>query len=352
MSLNKISALFSCLLLSTAIHAAPKFWTWTEYNKNKDWEAYFEQMKDVGITGFIMGGDRAAFEHVIPIADKVGVDVYAWMWILNNRPLAKAHPEWLDYNQRGESIQDKKAYVEYYKFLNPAIPEVQDAIVQQVEEIARIEGLKGVCLDYCRFVDAILPTTLWKKYDVVQDRVLPEWDYGYHPQMIARFKQKYGYDPREQENPALDGKWGQFRMDQVNELVAKLKGVTYKHGVELTASPFPTPKMSRRMVYQDWGTWPLDRSFAMIYDGFYDGDLNWIAGCIQDCRRDMDPKAKLYFGLHVPSYKEDRGFDVYDAMQTAFDHGAEGIAFFALGDLLKNDRHRLKAFIQAHSKTQ
>ncbi|WP_372808513.1 hypothetical protein [Pontiella sp.] len=298
MLLNKITILFSCLFLGATAHAAPKFWTWTGYNKNKDWEAYFGEMKAVGVTGFIMTRDKAAFEQVIPIADQVGVDVYAWMWILNNRSLAQEHPEWLDYNQKGESLREKKAYVDYYKFLNPAIPQVQDAIVQQVEEIASIEGLKGVSLDYCRFVDAILPTTLWKKYDVVQDRVYPEWDYGYHPVMIGRFKETHGYDPRRQENPALDETWRQFRMDQVNELVFKLKAVTRKHGVELTASPFPTPGMSRHMLYQDRGKWPLDRSLAMIFDGFYDGNLD--CRLRQDCRRDMDPNEKLYFGVFVP----------------------------------------------------
>ncbi|WP_372808511.1 hypothetical protein [Pontiella sp.] len=42
--------------------------------------------------------------------------------------------------------------------------------------------------------------------------------------------------------------------------------------------------------------------------------------------------------------KEDRGFDVFDAMQTAFDNGAVGVAFFSLDPLLKNDRERHKDF--------
>ncbi len=347
---KQLTLLAVMLLMSASVLAKPKFWTWTGYEAERDWHAYFAEMKDIGITGIILGANKAEYEHVIPIAKSHGIDIYAWLWIMNNRPLAAEHPEWLDYNRNGESIKDKKAYVDYYKFLNPAIPEVQEAIVKQVEEIASIKGLKGISLDYCRYVDAILPTTLWKNYDVVQDKVYAEWDYGYHPYMLELFQKEYGYDPREQEDVNADKKWHQFRMDKVNEVVFKLDSLTKKYGIELTASPFPTPEMSRRMVYQDWGAWPLDRAFAMIYDEFYHGDLEWIADNVSEARRDMDADGALYFGLYAPGYANDRGFDVYEAMDTAIANGAEGIAFFAPDELIKSDKDRLKAYIKKTTK--
>ena len=47
-----------------------------------------------------------------------------------------------------------------------------------------IEGLESVHLDYVRFPDVILGADLQPKYGIVQDKELPEYDYGYHP--IAR----------------------------------------------------------------------------------------------------------------------------------------------------------------------
>ncbi len=347
---KKLLTLFVALFVCATTFAQPKFWTWSGFDKKRDWTAYFKELKDVGVTGVILGAGVEQLKEVLPIAEKEGIEIYAWLWITNNGGIADKHPEWLDYNQLGQSIKDKKAYVDYYKFLNPAIPEVQDAIVESVRPYAELEGLKGISLDYCRYVDAILPTTLWKNYDVIQDKVYPEWDYGYHPYMIEQFVKEHGYDPREQEDINGDKLWHQYRMDKVTEIANKLAALAKANNKEITASPFPTPEMSRRMVYQDWGKWNLDRAFPMIYDSFYNGDLEWIADCVRDCRRDMKPSANLYFGLYVPGYKQDRGFDIFDAMRTAIDNGAEGVSFFQYGDLNDEQKKELKKFIKRVNK--
>ncbi len=346
----KLLMLIVALAIFGTAQAQPTFWTWSGNKEGRDWKEYFKELKSVGVTGVILGVSVERLEELIPIAEKAGVEIYAWLWIMNNGSIAKEHPEWLDYNQHGESIKDKRAYVDYYKFLNPAIPEVQDAIVEQVSRYAAIKGLKGISLDYCRYVDAILPLTLWKNYDVIQDKVYPEWDYGYHPYMLDDFKKKHGYDPREQEDINGDKLWHQYRMDKVNEVVAKLVDVAKKNNIEISASPFPTPEMSRAMVYQDWGKWHLDRAFPMIYDSFYNGDLEWIASCIKDCRRDMQPDTELYFGLYVPGYKQQRGFTIFDAMQTAIDNGAKGVSFFQFDNLTDAEKKELKRFIKQNKR--
>lgn len=83
----------------------------------------------------------------------------------------------------------------------PALPEVREFIKKKIEAYCEVEGLNGIAIDYHRFVDVILPTTLWPKYGIVQDQEYPQWDFGYHPAMIEKFKAAYGYDPREQEDP-------------------------------------------------------------------------------------------------------------------------------------------------------
>lgn len=352
--MRKLFSLLVLLLFVTSVNAKskPEFWTWLSYGdaKNVGWDKYLDELKDVGLTGIILSANPERMQEVTTLANAKGIKVQAWVWIMNNRAIAKEHPDWLDYNQKGESMKDKHAYVEYYKFLNPAVPGVKEAIVEQVAEIAKIDGIEGISLDYCRYVDAILPTSLWQKYDIIQEKIHPEWDYGYHPVMIEAFKKEYGYDPREQKDPSMDAKWHQFRMDKVNDVVAALREVADDNKIELTASPFPTPNMSRRMVYQDWGKWELDRAFPMIYNGFYYGGIDWIVECVQDCRRDMYKKAKLYCGLFVPDYEESKEstFTIYEAMDAAIEAGAKGISFFTYNSF-KTDEQKaeLKAYISS-----
>lgn len=349
MRLTKLTLLITTtILLSSTLMAQPKYWTWSHYSSERNWVEYLTQLKDTGITGLLLNASKEGYEKVIPLADSLGIEVHAWIWIMNNGTIAAEHPEWLDYNRNGESLKDKKAYVDYYKFLNPIIPGVQNAIVRYIDDIAQIKGLKGISLDYCRYVDAILPTSLWANYGIKQDKVYAEWDYGYHPDMIAAFQKKYGYDPREQQDVNSDQKWHQFRMDKVNEVVDKLAKVARKRSIEITASPFPTPEMSRRMVYQDWGQWKLDRAFPMIYNGFYYGDLPWIASCVADCRRDMQSRTKLYIGLYVPDFGKDSKFTIIQAMQTAMDSGAEGVAFFTFDSFSAEQKAEIKEFIKNH----
>lgn len=333
------------LAISVQTHAQPKFWTWIHYSDQRDWASWFSELKDIGITGVLMNASKEGYEKVIPLADSMGIELHAWLWIMNNQKIAEEHPEWLDYNRKGESIKDKKAYVDYYKFLNPVAKGVKEAIVKYIDSIANIKGIKGISLDYCRYVDAILPRSLWKNYNVVQDKIYPEWDYGYHPEMLKAFIKKYGYDPQKQKDPSVDEKWLQFRMDKVNDIVEALGRVAQKRGIEITASPFPTPIMARNMVYQDWGKWKLDRAFPMIYNGFYNGDLNWIASCIRNCRRDMYTKAKLYWGVYVPDYKTS-SFTIVDAMKKAIDNGAEGVSFFDFDALSDKQKSDIKFYIQ------
>ena len=339
--------LTAALMLSGGSAAAQhRYWTWGGYDPNRNWDEYFQYMTDHGITGILFGASREDFEKVIPIADKYGVAIQSWSWITNNGGIAHQNPEWLDYNRNGESMKDRMAYVGYYRFLSPAIEEVRQAIYKQVEETCKTTGLDGFSLDYCRYVDAILPEGLWKGYGLIQDKVYPEWDYGYHPESIAKFKAKFGYDPREQEDPTKDEKWLQFRLDQVNELVEGIKEICVKYGKKLTASPFPTPSMSRIMVLQDWGAWPLDEAFPMIYHGCYYGDAKWIGDCVKECVETMPDETKIYCGLLAGDFYEGASCTVTEAMQAALDKGADGISFFQFDGFSPEKKEEIKRFIQ------
>lgn len=311
----------------------PMFWTWLDYRPGMDFETVCRTMQEIGMDGIMLNAPTPDdYREAIPVAHKYGIEVYAWLWTLNlehgRDSIVAAHPEWLSVNRNGASLADTLAYVPHYKFLCPALPEVRDHIKDKVRAYCEVEGLNGIAIDYNRFVDVVLPTTLWPKYGIVQDREYAEWDYGYHPEMLRLFKEKYGYDPRDQADPSLDENWRQFRCDQISEVANEIADVVHSYSKVMAASPFPTPKMSSRMVRQDWGNWNLDIVFPMVYHTFYTGDVSFIGDCTIENVRDKNPQTVLYCGMLTGD-----GPDLFDGMDAALDNGAQGIAIFTVNSI-------------------
>jgi hypothetical protein len=325
--------------------AYPMFWTWLDYRPAMNFDSICAVMNETGIDGVMLNAPTPDdYRTAIPIAHKYGIEVYAWLWTMNlehgRDSIVKAHPEWLSVNRKGESLADHRAYVDYYKFLCPALPEVRAYIKEKVKAYCEVEGLSGIAIDYHRLVDVILPTTLWPRYGIVQDKEYPEWDYGYHPAMIRQFQELHGYDPRELEDPSTDEKWLQFRCDQVTEVANEIAEVVHAYGKKMGASPFPTPAMSRQMVRQDWGKWDLDIVFPMVYHNFYTGDVSFISDCTIDNVKTKNPATTLYCGMTATN-----GPAMFDCMDAALNNGAEGIAIFTVGSLRSPEiRARFKAY--------
>ena len=311
----------------------PMFWTWLDYRPGMNFDSICQVMNEVGMEGVMLNAPTPDdYRVAIPIAHKYGIEVYAWLWTINlehdRKSILKEHPEWFSVNRNGTSLADTTAYVGYYKFLCPALPEVREFIKKKIEAYCEVEGLNGIAIDYHRFVDVVLPTTLWPNYGIVQDREYPAWDYGYHPVMIEKFKKQYGYDPREQKDPSLDEKWRQFRCDQVSEVANMISDVVHSYGKTMAASPFPTPKMASRMVRQDWKAWNLDIVFPMVYHNFYTKDVSFITDCTIENARDKNPMTTLYCGMMTSNSPE-----MFQCMDAALNHGAQGIAVFTIHGL-------------------
>lgn len=311
----------------------PMFWTWMNYHPKMNFDSLCVIMKETGLDGVILNAPTPDdYRAAIPIAHKHGLEVYAWLWTMNlehdRNKIVQEHPEWLSVNRDGESLADSKAYVDYYKFMCPALPEVREHIKNKIKAFCEVEGLNGIAIDYHRFVDVILPTTLWPKYGIVQDKEYSQWDYGYHPAMIELFVKQYGYDPREQDDPSADEQWLQFRCDQITEVANEIAEVVHSYGKKMAASPFPTPRMSRQMVRQDWGKWNLDIVFPMVYYNFYTEDISFISDCTTENVRDKKDETTLYCGMMAVN-----GPEMFQSMDAAFNSGAEGIAIFTVGSL-------------------
>ena len=206
-----IWSVFSCRQENNVtVKQYPMFWTWLDYRPGMNFDSVCQVMNDIGMDGIMLNAPTPDdYRIAIPIARKHGIEVYAWLWTMNlehdrDKILAE-HPDWFSVNRNGKSLADTTAYVDYYKFLCPALPEVREFIGEKIKSYCEVEGLSGIAIDYNRLVDVVLPTTLWPHYGIVQDREYAAWDYGYHPAMLEKFKSRYGYDPREQQDPSDNG---------------------------------------------------------------------------------------------------------------------------------------------------
>lgn len=352
---------FKHILLSLALALAavsctekkteyPMFWTWLEDLPDIDMETAFTHMEETGLDAVMLHAASVEdYRKDVEIARRHGITVYAWVWTLNpprqERPQIMAeHPDWFSVNRNGQSTLEYKAYVNSYKFLCPILPEVREYLVQKVKDICAVDGVEGICLDYCRLVDCVLPISLAYNYELFQDgEVFPEYDFGYHPAMLAAFQEKHGYDPREQEDPSRDEVWRQFRCDQITEVANLLCDAAHAAGKAVTASTFSGAGVSRFMVFQDWGKWKLDLAHPMCYTDFYTMDPSFARDATLQNQLAKAPGTTLMCGVDT-----ELGGDperIFEKMDAAFAAGATGISLYTVEGLESADlRRRFKVY--------
>ena len=309
-----------------------------------DWRSDFAQMRAAGIHGIIpeiYNGRQTLFqsarlpvrsawlETAIPLATEAGLEVHAWMWCMpcSIDRVIKEHPDWYNVNAKGESAWDKPAYVDYYKFLDPARPEVREFIRDTVRELAAIPGLTGIHLDYIRHPDAILPSGLWSKYGIVQDKVYPPYDYGYTDYSRKLFRQKAGVDPITLKDPEANAAWLQYRLDSVVDLVNDyLVHAAHAGGKKISAAVFPGQSRARTMVRQDWGRFKLDAFFPMLYHTFYEAGPEFVKTYTEEAVRTV--KQPVHSGLFVGPLDAAAYTQTIDMARAG---GAAGVSIFDAG---------------------
>ncbi len=320
-------------------------WLRPDIKKTADtWKREFAAMKAAGIDAInpeIYNGTSTLYaskrfpvraewlEMALPLAKDAGLDVHAWMWtMVCLRPeIVTGHPDWYNVNAKGESAATKPAYVDYYKFLDPARPEVREFVRDTVRELASIPGLTGIHLDYVRHPDAILPSGLWSKYGIKQDKVYPPYDYGYTDYNRAKFKASHGVDPMTLADPESNADWMKYRLDAVVDLVNDyLVPAAHQGGKVITAAVFPGPSRARVMVRQDWGRFKLDAFLPMLYHAFYETGPEFVKTYTEEAVRTV--KAPVYSGLYVDPLSDD---EFARTIRMALDGGASGVSIFDVG---------------------
>jgi hypothetical protein len=309
-----------------------KNWAWVHGGRERsadEWKRAFAIANDAGIDALLVSG--GSIETLAPIAHSEGLEFHRWIWTLNrsgDREVKEVHPEWFSVSRNGESSLEKPPYVGYYQWLCPSRPEVREYLRGVVERLARQPGLDGVHLDYIRHPDVILPIGLWSKYDLVQDREYPEFDFCYCEVCREQFRSQSGTDPLELPDPSLNVAWREFRHHSVTVLVNELAEVVHRSGRRITAAVFPTPQLARKLVRQEWEKWQLDAVLPMVYHEFYEEPVAWIGSAVAEGVDALAGLRPLYSGLYIPDLSPE---ELPRAVEVSLGNGAAGVSLFNLG---------------------
>jgi len=317
-------------------------WTWLHTNLKKtdqEWQRIFSDWRSAGIHAILPNiyDSRWAYfasqflpvrgnwlERIIPIAKNIGLEIHGWMWCMpcNVEQIVNTHPEWFCVDRSGESASSHPAYVSYYKFMCPNREEVQEFLQKIIAEIAQFDELDGIHFDYIRFPDVILPKALQPKYQIVQDREYPEYDYCYCEVCRHKFQDEYGTDPLKLDDPSRCKEWIQFRYDSITNLVNdKLIPVAKKHYKKVSAAVFPNGELVR----QQWHKWSLDAVFPMLYQKYYDEKADWVKRNTEKGVQSIGNGTDLYSGIFVGNLDSD---EFSEAITASREGGAKGIALF------------------------
>ncbi len=324
-----------------------KHWAWMRGGSASvdDWRRKLAEMRAAGIEAVLIGGNADFYRSRIPAARDEGVEVHAWIFAMMRGENVKTHPDWYAVSRNGVSTADKPPYVNYYTFMCPSRDEVRQYLVGVVRELAAIDGLASVHLDYIRYPDVILPVALWPKYNLVQDKEYPQFDFCYCAACRDRFKRRSGIDPLRIPDPPSHRAWLQSRLDSIREVVGLVADEVHAHGKLTTAAVFPTPAIARRLVRQEWTRWKVDAVLPMVYHAFYKEDVAWIERATREGVDGLRGRIPLYSGLYVPDLPP---ADLARAARYALAGGANGISLFQ-GNTLSPDHWKALAPVLARA---
>ena len=311
---------------------------------------------DAGITDLLPGAGKDRLVELIELGKNYGIRIHAWHWMMNvgGSEECRKHPDWYSVNRLGQSCRDFHPYVGYYNFLSPFSEGAREYIKQGVREKAKIKGLASVHFDYIRYVDAILGNNLQKKYPykggkLVQDRILPEFDFGYHPNARKEYKEIFGIDPMQMEDNVENPAWQQFRMNAISSLVDECVSICHEEGTAASAAVFPFPQLAREYVRQDWAHWNLDYFFPMIYKKDHEGNMGWVGFATKEGVREMKDGQHLFTGILVGHYGDNMA-DFEKAIVLAHENGARGITFFRVNSLTEKHLAIIKKYNEKYNK--
>jgi uncharacterized lipoprotein YddW (UPF0748 family) len=277
----------------------------------------------------------------VELAHDRNMELHAWIWtfaagnqrhnaLLNQPdsylgPLLTAHPDWANYDQRGNPIpigQQKP-------FLDPANSDVRRYLLSLIEEIVTTYDVDGVQLDYIRY----------PFQDPGAGRT-----YGYGVAARQQFQQLTGVDPTtiSPSDRDLWQQWTDFRIEQINSFVAETSDLLHQRDPDLILSTavFALSEHDRtHKIQQQWEVWAERGDVDMIVTMSYAADANRLQQLVEPWLTAEHLGATLVLpSIRLLDLSE---FNALDQIQALRDLPSGGFALFAAENLTGTLQARL-----------
>lgn len=190
---------------------------------------------------------------------KLGIEIHAWVenfYVGQNHvsPVYVNHPDWSMVSKQGDLYDDING--EKFYFINPALPEAQDFVLNIYKELVQRYDVDGIHLDFARYPDSGDYTN----------------DFSYDTYTRNLFRQQYGEDPINiKPGDPLWEAWTKFRSGIINQFVGRIvkEVMPLRKDMKLTAAVWPNYEDAPQKVLQETKAWVdngyIDHLFHMSY---------------------------------------------------------------------------------------
>lgn len=252
-----------------------------------------------------------------------GIEVHLWMSCYRvgytgsentSRSVGSKKPEWLNLDQNGKDT----VYNEYGNayFLNPALPEVKEFLLNTYKYILENYAIDGFQLDYIRYPEN---STV---------------NYGYDEYTKQKFKEKYGFESAPvSSSQAGFGEWCEFRASFVTDFVRSVGELIkqIRPDVVFSCDVAPDYSSTKTKMCQDTVAWLKEELVDMIYPMAYgttDAVKKWTGITVELAGDD----------IYVVMGLRDNGAEIYrEQISESFNRGADGTAFFSYSQYIAGD---------------
>jgi len=257
-------------------------------------------------------------------ARKRGIELHAYMnvfpgWRSQDYPppsagqLWTAHPEWFMVDRSGNKMIPR---TNWYSFVSPGIPEVQQYVEEVFLEVIKRYRIQGVHFDYIRYPSEID-------------------DFSYDPVSLSRFEQATGKTPAE-----ATAEWTRWRAEQVTQVEQAIyrKGKALRPEIIFSAAVVRAPRRGRNRYYQDSERWLREGTLDVVIPMLYTNNMEEFRKVTQDFVQLRQE------GWAAPGVGIGRaGEQLLEQLEIARQEGADGAALFAYNGLFPEHQPNEKA---------
>ena len=224
---------------------------------------------------------------------------------------AKKKSEWRLLSQKGSSLSTGET--DGMVFLNPALPEVQDFLIDTYTYILNNYDIDGFQLDYIRY----------------RDRTGTD-DFGYDEYTISEFKKEYpqykNFNITYDTNAIYWSNWVAFRANYVTQFVQRMRNLidTIAPDVLLTADVGPQPNPAYNDLYQNYSVWLNEGWLDMIHPMAYGEGYELV---MEKFFKMADENCLVVPGLGI--FMEEYGAqDMLRQTNAMLEVGCDGVVYF------------------------